>query len=181
MYIYIIEIYRTAFFTVHHDVEKTQNMNRNRQTHKACIGSHIARIIGLKLCGEIQFPNLSLETSGPYFPLTGPIILDISLINEDVKESYNIEVQFSKVIKFVFHLYVYISHKFSKCFANFYMYVNVFHNLQTTKDVNIIFAFNTPGSQTNRALSAKFLLDIIGSKIKLGLQSPRNRAVFTGV
>lgn len=47
--------------------------------------------------------------------------------------------------------------------------------------MNIRLAFDTPGSQTDRALSAEFLLDKIGSKIQMGLQSPWNKAVFTGV
>lgn len=102
---YIIKIYRTAFFTVHRDVEKEQNMiTKNRQIHKTCTGSHLARITGLKLCGEIQFPNASLETSAPYFPLTGPISLDVSLMKEDSHKSYNVEARFSKVINFVFCL-----------------------------------------------------------------------------
>lgn len=55
------------------------------------------------------------------------------------------------------------------------------HNFQTKKEVNIRLAFDTPGSQTDRALSAEFLLDKIGSKLQMGLQSPWNKALFTGI
>lgn len=47
--------------------------------------------------------------------------------------------------------------------------------------MNIRLAFDTPGSQTDRALSAEFLLDKIGSKLQMGLQSPWNKALFTGI
>lgn len=100
---HFIKIYRTAFFTVHRDVEKEQNMiTKNRKIHKTCTGSHLARITGLKLCGEIQFPNASLETSAPYFPLTGPISLDVSLMKEDSHKSYNVEARLSKVLNFLY-------------------------------------------------------------------------------
>lgn len=156
-------------------------ITKNRQIHKKCTGSHLARIIGLKLCGEIQFPNASLETSAPYFPLTGPISLDVSLMKEDSHKSYNVEARFSKVINFVgFSWFFFSGIRFAKNCTN--CQINSFsHNFQTKKDVNIRLGFDTPGSQTDRALYAEFLLDKIGSKIQMGLQSPWNTAVFTGV
>lgn len=92
-------VFRTAFFTVHRDVEKEQKMiTKNRQTHKKCTGSQLAKITGLKMCGEMQFPNASLETTAPYFPLTGPMSLELSLEKDDVHISYNVEARFVKVI-----------------------------------------------------------------------------------
>lgn len=162
-------------------------ITKNRQIHKTCTGSHLARITGLKLCGEIQFPNASLETSAPYFPLTGPISLDVSLMKEDSHKSYNVEARFSKVINFVwvfFWFFFFFLHIFRYTFCKKctnYQNKLFFIYFQTKKDVNIRLAFDTPGSQTDRALSAEFLLDTIGSKIQMGLQSPWNKAVFTGV
>lgn len=77
-------------------------ITKNRKIHKTCTGSHLARITGLKLCGEIKFPNASLETSAPYFPLTGPISLDVSLMKEDSHKSYNVEARLSKVLNFLY-------------------------------------------------------------------------------
>ena len=173
-------------------------ITKNRRIHKTCTGSHLARITGLKLCGEIQFPNASLETSAPYFPLTGPISLDVSLMKEDSHKSYNVEARLSKVLNFLyfdFCLCFVVLFFFCFFFFNNFRYIKHFvaknstncktisfpHNFQTKKEVNIRLAFDTPGSQTDRALSAEFLLDKIGSKLQMGLQSPWNKAVFTGI
>ncbi|XP_061171948.1 uncharacterized protein LOC133181472, partial [Saccostrea echinata] len=91
---------KTAFFTLHRDIEKEQKMiTKNRQTHKTCTGFKLAKITGLKLCGEIQFPNASLEANAPYFPLTGPVNMDLSLVKEDLHKSYNVEARFTKTKK----------------------------------------------------------------------------------
>ncbi|XP_056021701.1 uncharacterized protein LOC130054813 [Ostrea edulis] len=87
---------KTAFFTVHRDAEKEQKMiTKNRQTHKTCTGSRLSKVTGLKLCGEIQFPNASLDANAPYFPLTGPVNIDLSLLKADSHKSYNIEARFT--------------------------------------------------------------------------------------
>ncbi|XP_056009974.1 uncharacterized protein LOC125679922 [Ostrea edulis] len=87
---------KTAFFTVHRDAEKEQKMiTKNRKTHKTCTGSYLSKITGLKLCGEIQFPNASLEVNAPYFPLTGPVNIDLSLLKVDSHKSYNVEARFT--------------------------------------------------------------------------------------
>ena len=100
-------ICRTAFFTVHRDAEKEQKMiTKNRQTHRTCTGNHLSKITGLKLCGEIHFPNASLEANSPYFPLTGPMNVDLSLLKVDSHKSYNVEARFTSVNYWhVHHLY----------------------------------------------------------------------------
>ncbi|XP_062611984.1 uncharacterized protein LOC134273790, partial [Saccostrea cucullata] len=91
---------KTAFFTLHRDAEKEQKMiTKNRQTHKTCTGLKLAKITGLRLCGEMQFPNASLEANAPYFPLTGPMNMDLSLVKEDSHKSYNVEARFTKTKK----------------------------------------------------------------------------------
>ncbi|XP_062611985.1 uncharacterized protein LOC134273791, partial [Saccostrea cucullata] len=94
---------KTAFFTLHRDVEKEQKMiTKNRQTLKTCSGLNLAKITGLRLCGEMQFPNASLEANAPYFPLTGPMNMDLSLVKEDSHKSYNVEARFSKTKKDIY-------------------------------------------------------------------------------
>ncbi|XP_052103584.1 uncharacterized protein LOC127737090 [Mytilus californianus] len=88
---------KTAFFTVHREVEREQKMiTANRQTKKMCSGNKLAKITGLELCAELQYPNASLIADAPYFPMTGPVSAGITLLKRDTHESYNMEYKFVK-------------------------------------------------------------------------------------
>ena len=76
---------------MHNKVEKKQKMiTENRQTVKMCTGDMAARITGLELCGELQYPNASTSASGPYFPFTGPTSLSVTLYKRDTLTSYKL-------------------------------------------------------------------------------------------
>ncbi|XP_063427202.1 apolipophorins-like [Mytilus trossulus] len=88
---------KTAFFTVHRESEREQKMiTANRQTKKVCSGDKLAKIIGLELCAELQYPNASLVADAPYFPMTGPVSAGLTLLKRDTHESYNMEYKFVK-------------------------------------------------------------------------------------
>ncbi|KAJ8316557.1 hypothetical protein KUTeg_005894 [Tegillarca granosa] len=51
-------------------MEREQQMiTENRKTKTVCTGDKMAKITGLELCGEVQFPNASLKADAPYFHL----------------------------------------------------------------------------------------------------------------
>nr|KAG5710083.1 hypothetical protein BaRGS_030159 [Batillaria attramentaria] len=71
--------------------EKEQKMiTDNRQTIKLCTGDMAARVVGLELCGELQYPNASTTENGPYFPFTGPTSLTIALYKKDTHSRYKL-------------------------------------------------------------------------------------------
>ncbi|KAK7094147.1 hypothetical protein V1264_007812 [Littorina saxatilis] len=81
----------SEFSIVHNQVEKKQQMiTENRQSVKMCTGDVTSHITGLELCGELQYPNASTSVSGPYFPLTGPTSLSVTLYKRDTHTSYKL-------------------------------------------------------------------------------------------
>ena len=100
---------RSSFFTVHRDLEREQNMiTENRQEHRSCSGDKIARITGLEICGELQYPNASLVANAPYFPLTGPVKAGITLLKRDSLSGYKFEarsIHVSRHSRYVHSLY----------------------------------------------------------------------------
>ena len=69
----------------------------NRQVKKVCSGGPLAKITGMELCGEVQFPNASLKTDAPYFPFTGPSSMAVTLNKRDTHTSYKLESKFITV------------------------------------------------------------------------------------
>lgn len=77
---------------VHNEEEREQKMiTDNRQVQKLCSGANIARITGMELCAEMQFPNASMKSDSPYFPFTGPVSAEISLNKRDTHTGYKLE------------------------------------------------------------------------------------------
>lgn len=75
-------------------------VTKNRQTKKICTGDTLAQVSGLEMCGEISYPNASMKSDAPYFPLTGPVRAGITLYKRDSHNSYKMEYKFAKVITF---------------------------------------------------------------------------------
>jgi hypothetical protein len=72
-------------------VEKKQKMmTENRRTMKVCSGDMVAMVTGLELCGELSYPNASQSVQGPYYPLTGPTSLSVTLQKKDAHSSYKL-------------------------------------------------------------------------------------------
>ena len=89
---------RSSFFTMHRDTEREQKMiTENRQAMSSCTGDKLAYITGLELCGELQFPNASLVEAAPYFPLTGPVSMTVSLNKKDTLTGYKFEARSTHV------------------------------------------------------------------------------------
>ena len=85
---------------MHRDTEREQKMiTDNRQVMSSCTGDKLAYITGLQLCGELQFPNASLVNSAPYFPLTGPVSMTVSLNKKDTLTGYKFEARSTHVSK----------------------------------------------------------------------------------
>ena len=98
-------LFRSSFFTVHRELEREQKMvTQNRQTKKSCTGSTLAKVTGLELCGEISFPNASLVENAPYFPMTGPVNMGISIYKRDSLTGYKLQAKSTHVSSYMFVL-----------------------------------------------------------------------------
>ena len=62
----------------------------NRKEFQECTGSTVAKVTGLELCADLQFPNASMQSSGPYFPLTGPSSVSVMLHKRDSLTGYKL-------------------------------------------------------------------------------------------
>ena len=69
----------------------------NRRTKMSCTGSSLAEITGLELCGEISYPNASTVESAPYFPMTGPVKMGLSLYKRDSLTGYKLQARSTHV------------------------------------------------------------------------------------
>ncbi|XP_070194611.1 uncharacterized protein [Littorina saxatilis] len=82
---------RTKFFILHNKAESEQKMiTGNRKEFEICTGSIGSKISGLELCGQLQFPNASMLSAGPYFPLTGPSSVSLVLHKRDSHSGYKV-------------------------------------------------------------------------------------------
>ncbi|XP_076462150.1 uncharacterized protein LOC143294657 [Babylonia areolata] len=82
---------RTKFFVLHNEAEVEQKMiTDNRKKYKVCTGASLSTVTGLEMCGELQFPNASMQRDGPYFPFTGPASLSLVLYKRDSHSGYKL-------------------------------------------------------------------------------------------
>ena len=65
-------------------------ITENRKEFEMCTGDMVSKVIGLELCGQLQFPNASMHPSGPYFPLTGPSSVSVVLHKRDSHTGYKL-------------------------------------------------------------------------------------------
>ncbi|RUS87830.1 hypothetical protein EGW08_004429 [Elysia chlorotica] len=85
---------RSKFFILHNNVEQEQKMiTENRKEFELCSCDKTAEITGARLCGQISFPNASLKSEGPYFPLTGPSSASLVLHKTDTHTGYKLLVK----------------------------------------------------------------------------------------
>ena len=90
--------FRSSFFTIHNNLEKEQKMvTENQQTKRLCSSDKLVTITGLELCGELQYPNASMKSDAPYFPMTGPVTAGVYLYNRDTHRKYKMETRFLHV------------------------------------------------------------------------------------
>ncbi|KAL8584622.1 hypothetical protein ACOMHN_002351 [Nucella lapillus] len=81
----------TKFFIVHNKAESEQKMiTDNRREYELCSGSVLSSMTGLEMCGKLQFPNASMQSEGPYYPLTGPSSLSLVLHKRDSHSGYKL-------------------------------------------------------------------------------------------
>ncbi|KAJ8307373.1 hypothetical protein KUTeg_015457 [Tegillarca granosa] len=151
--------FKTSFFTVHHDMEREQQMiTENRKTKTVCTGDKMAKITGLELCGEVQFPNASLKADAPYFPFTGPVSLALDMYKRDTHTSYQMEARI----------------------VNGVTQTQTFTRLRTKEEASMRLGFNTPGSTVDRAFAADFILRKEDKTLEMNMISPWKKATFTG-
>lgn len=72
-------------------MEQEQEMiKENRKDYEMCSGTTLATITGMEFCGQLSFPNASLQMEGPYFPLTGPTSFSVTLFKRDIHSGYKL-------------------------------------------------------------------------------------------
>ena len=97
--------FRNSFFTIHREAEKEQKMiEENRQTKRLCSPEKIVTVTGLELCTEVSYPDLSLRSTSPYFPLTGPVSGGLYLYNRDTHTKYMLTAKSLNVSDILFLL-----------------------------------------------------------------------------
>ncbi|KAI8787576.1 apolipophorin [Biomphalaria glabrata] len=80
---------KSQFFIVHNEVEKEQEMIKtNYKQYKWC-----TEILAVEFCGDVQFPNASTMADAPYFPLTGPVKVNVMSFRKDTHTAYKFYAQ----------------------------------------------------------------------------------------
>ncbi|XP_015599666.1 uncharacterized protein LOC107269849 [Cephus cinctus] len=135
------------------DNSKVQSKGNSKASHPhiisgtTCSWPALDRLIGLKMCAQYQFPNVTKNPNASYFILNGPSLIKLSLIKADrTAKSYLFEYKW-----------------------------------QGSANGSVIrLAFDTPGSQLKRELSASVNLDVISKNITLLLRAAGSSLVAKG-
>lgn len=63
--------------------EVAKGVEENRFDRKVCTPGRLNKLTGLKLCAELAYPNASQIENAPYFPLTGPSKMAVTVEKAD--------------------------------------------------------------------------------------------------
>ena len=107
-------------------------VTENQQTKNLCSSDRLVTITGLELCAELTYPNASLKSDAPYFPLTGPVTAGIFLYNRDTHKKYKMEAR-SLHVRILKHLKI-LFYDINKD-LEFYIYSCIFYTVETIKDL----------------------------------------------
>ncbi|XP_070564133.1 uncharacterized protein [Ptychodera flava] len=70
-------------------------ITENYRQHSKCTGHIVEKWAGVRLCGELRYPNASQKLDTPYFPLTGPVSMKVTLDKVDpTLSSYEMEAKY---------------------------------------------------------------------------------------
>lgn len=98
---FIVVVCRSDFAIIQGDMVKKQKMiEDNRVNKNKCTGENFNKITGMKLCTQFQFANASMRRDAPYFPFTGPVMMQVELINQDVPDGYMMRMHMNEVNSF---------------------------------------------------------------------------------
>lgn len=140
-------------------------------SNTSCSWTALDRLVGLKLCVDYQLSNVTKNPSAPYFVLSGPTLFKISLIKADpTAKNYLLEYKWEKTeVPFIFSVSV---------VENYFRLITSPVSLQ--KQSLFRAAFDTPGSQVNRELSATVSFDAKTNNVTVLLRSAGNSIVAEG-
>ncbi|XP_074643894.1 uncharacterized protein LOC141900764 [Tubulanus polymorphus] len=145
----------TKFFTLHRQAEREQKMlSANPVVKEKCTGAGLSKVLGVELCGHVQYPGQALTTETPFYPLTGPSKLSIGLQKTDAHTSYQFEAKM-------------LTQKIRK-------------NHHTKYNHVARLAFDTPGSSVNRKFDIDFELNRAERKIHFNMITPWKKAGLNG-
>lgn len=70
---------------------------KNIVNNTTCSWAALNRLIGLKMCTDYQFTNVTKDTKAPYFVLTGLTLFKVSLLKDDpTAKNYVLEYNWNK-------------------------------------------------------------------------------------
>lgn len=154
-------------------------------SNTTCTWSAVERLIGLKLCADYQFPNVTKNSNASCFVLNGPTLFKISVIKADpTAKNYLLEYKWESrpvitIPRITLETFGIVScHKkfffcfFFSAFSSYDYFFLLFSLLQEESIVKM--AFDTPGSQMNRELSATVTFGIKNHNVTVLLRSAGN-------
>jgi len=145
----------TKFYTIHRQAEREQKMlSVHPVVKEKCTGEGLSKVLGVELCGHVQYPGQAVTTEAPFYPLTGPSKLNVYLQKTDAHTSYQFEAKM-------------LTQKTRR-------------NHQTNYNHVARLAFDTPGSSVNRKFDFDFELNRGDKKIRFNMITPWKTAGLNG-
>ena len=90
-------------------------------SNTTCSWQALERLIGLKLCADYQFPNVTKLSNASYFILNGPTLFKVSVIKADpTAKSYLLEYKWD--VTPVIYLFITFTAPFSFFFTQFFQF-----------------------------------------------------------
>ena len=88
--ILVLFLFRSKFFITHDGRDVEQAMIQQGRTE---LGKCTSTVLGLELCGELNFPDLYSQ-QGPWFPMNGPASASVNLVKKDTFSKIHMDAAF---------------------------------------------------------------------------------------
>nr|KAI8754502.1 apolipophorins-like isoform X1 [Biomphalaria glabrata] len=90
----ILEI-KTDFFILHNKNEKKQSMLTDKKmTMTSCTPDSVFKVTGYELCAAVAYVDSTKNPSTPYMPLSGPLLLSLTLQKKDAPKGYKMTIKY---------------------------------------------------------------------------------------
>lgn len=80
-----------------HEEHKHPSLVPENIHRKRCTGQGLSKVLGLEICGEVEYPLIADVKSGPSLLLAGPLAAKVYLLKTDKElTTYNLEYRWDK-------------------------------------------------------------------------------------
>ncbi|XP_006820902.1 apolipophorins-like [Saccoglossus kowalevskii] len=149
----IIDVSNTLYLLNSEYPMELSGIRENYREHNKCSGQIVEKWAGVKLCGELRYPNASHKVEAPFFPLTGPFGAKVTLEKVDrTLMSYEMEAKYQVQKKRV--------------------------NFKTEVSDIIRFMIGTPGTRIPRTHSVDVVLNRAQKAVNIDLVSLSKKLTF---